>query len=509
MVDDAQAVVQPQTEGPVIQTRSFSKGLLLTVSSTGVSVISLFLETMLAARSLPTDHYGVYVLLLVVVMFYGVLVDFGAKTAVTQMIAGGDRERQTALVNTALIFRLLVVIILAGLIWLVGDWQAVFDPSRSLLQYSAYIPIMLAVMTFDELLLSILQGFQMYKPLAIAQVLRSLLRLMLTTVFLVVFHMGVLALIYSWMISYGICIIYEFIMVPTRKWMSLDRPLLGELLRFGMPLQGTRFVWFLFARVDVLLLGTLGGPVMVAFYGVASRVPDALQRLAESYFAVYFPTVSSLLSTQRRQQAHWFLNHSLRLISFLAALAALVAVVFNREIVTLLFSEKYVDSAPVFALLMVAFHMTFTANLMGYTLTAAKRAGLSFGTNLLRVVTHIASDLVLIPLYGSAGPSVASNISGYVNSLANVLMLRHIGIKVEAWPYVKQTALLLGCVALFVLVQPQSFMLRVGIVILFAAANLLLATISFDDFSLILPGRVVRRRRAMSGETIAEVPVNS
>jgi PST family polysaccharide transporter len=469
-----------------------------------VVVISLFAETMIAARVLSTTDYGIYVLMLAVVNFFVTAVDFGFKAAVTQMIASGDRDEQAALANMAILARVVVVVAMAVLIWLVRDVLLLFDPSGDLLRLASLVPVLLAVLSFDELLLSIVQGFQLYQRLAIAQISRTLLRLILSAVFLLVLHDGVQGLIYSWIIAYGLAIIYEFFAVPVPKRIVFRKALFIELLRFGMPLQGNRFLWFLFSRIDVLLLGTLVGPMGVAYYSVANKVPDALRRLADSFIAVYYPTVSALFSNKRVKHAHWYLNHSLRLVSFLTALAALVSVVFGREIVILLFSDKYLISIPGFGLLMVAFHLMLTVNLLGYTLTAARQAVKSLAANVLLTITQAITDWLLIPPLNFVGPAVAGNLSALLNMPVNVLMLRRIGVQVAVSPLIKQTVLLLAFGGLSWWLEPQSLVIRGGIVLIYIAACILLDAISIEDLSLVVPERILRRRVVLPAEAVGE-----
>ena len=72
------------------------RGLVLTGAGSLASLVFLFLETIIAARLLSTDAYGSYVLLLATVNFLVMAIDFGCKTAVTQLIASGNRARQEA-----------------------------------------------------------------------------------------------------------------------------------------------------------------------------------------------------------------------------------------------------------------------------------------------------------------------------------------------------------------------------------------------------------------------------
>jgi O-antigen/teichoic acid export membrane protein len=490
-----QPVTTPMTEQRSSNTGSsgFRRGVYFTGSASTVNIVLLFVETMIAVRLLSTANYGVYVLLIAVVNFFVVAVDFGAKTAVTQLIASGDQSRQSAFANTALAFRLLVIAVISSLIWLGEDVLLLLDQSRALLQFVGYIPLMLLVASFDELFLAMLQGFRAYHQMAVAQITRSVLRILLTIVFLVVLKMGIVALIYSWIISFAISSIYQYLVLPVSKRAVFQRAVLGEILRFGFPLQLTRFLWFAFRRVHVLLLGTLAGPASVAYFEVAARIPDALQRLSESYTAVYYPTVTSMLAVGNRKQAGWLLDQSLRLVSFATALAALMTVLFSRQIVTLLFSERYLESAPAFGLLMIGFHMTFIVNLMGYTLTAAGYPGRSLGENITRATVNILADLLLIPVFGFIGPACATILAGYMANPVAVWLLRRSDITVTVSPYVKQTLLLMVCAAFFWWIQPVEISYKLSMAILFVMLNVALSTISWEDFNLIVPAAVTRR----------------
>ncbi len=476
----------------------FRRGVLLTGAGSAGNVALLFLETMFAVRWLAAEDYGIYALLVATVNFLVLAIDFGGKSAVTKMIAGAERAQQVALASGALVFRLAIAAAFAGVLWLGQSLLLLLDPSGTLRSYAGYLPLMLTVASFDELLLAILQGCRAYRPLAVAQILRSVLRLLLTVALLALFDLGVVALVYSWLLSFAVSIAYQFAALPLPKRFVWRGPLLGELLRFGLPLQVTRFLWFVVRRVDVLLLGILAGPVGVAYYSVAARVPEALQHLSESFIAVYFPTVASLLAKGERRQAGWVLNRSLRLLSFLGALVALSAVVFGQQLVVLLFSDRYEGSSLAFALLMIAFHMTFLATLMGYTLTSAGYPGRSLGQNAARSAVHLVADLLLIPALSFVGPAYAAVISSYATNPMAVLLLRRSGVAVTVAPYVKQTGLLLLCAALFWWLQPTGFAYKAGILALFLALNLLLATVCRDDLGLLLPARASGRLRARS-----------
>jgi O-antigen/teichoic acid export membrane protein len=371
------------------------------------------------------------------------------------------------------------------------------DPAGELAHYTAYIPVLLAVASLDELFQAILQGFQAFQHMAIAQIVRSLLRLCLSIVFLVVLRLGVMALVFSWVISFTISSVYQYFVLPIPKRIRWQRSLLGVMLRFGFPLELLRVLSYLSNRVDVLLLGAFVGPTGVALYNIAATLPSALMRLAESYVAVFFPTMAALLAEGNRRQATWMLDHSLRLCSLTGALAALGTVVFSKEIITLLFSEKYAASSLAFAMLMVAFHMMFLLILMGYTLTAAGFPKRSLGQNAVNVLLTVLLDLLLIPLLGFIGPAFQQLISSYATNPVSVWLLRRSGIRLTVTHYVKQTMLLWLCAAFFWWTQPSGLTYKLAIIALFVVLNAALATISVEDLKLILPDAVTRRVKSL------------
>lgn len=484
-----------------VPTASMQRGVMYTGSGLAVMIAALFAETMIAVRALTPESYGSYALLVVVVNMLVVLVDFGCKTAVTQLIASSDHDRQRAVVRSALLFRIAVLATTTTAIWLGGGILGRLGVPQVIVQYIGYVPVLLAVASVDELLLAMLQGFQSYSRIAVAQTIRSVLRLCLTATFLVLLDLGVAALLYSWTLSFAASSLYMYLLLPgarrpgtpRRAGFVAERRLLGELLRFGMPLQASRLLWAFFRQVDVLLLGLIAGPASTAYYAVASRIPDALHRLAESFTAVYFPTVASLWSQRKLGAISEILNRSLRLISFVSALMALGAVVFGAEIVELLFSATYAPSSVAFALLMLAFHVTLLLNVLGYTLTAVGQPGRSLVENVARTGLNIAGDLVLIPVLGFLGPPAALLISVYTVSPFAVWLLRRSNVPLEVAACVRQTLLLLLCALGYWWFTPSDLAVRGGVVALFVALNLLLGTVARDDLTLLLPDRFFRR----------------
>jgi O-antigen/teichoic acid export membrane protein len=160
---------------------------------------------------------------------------------------------------------------------------------------------------------------------------------------------------------------------------------------------------------------------------------------------------------------------------------------------TLLFSEKYAASAPVFAVLMIAFHVMVQINLMGYTLTSAGYPSRSLGINVARTVQTVLGSILLIPIAGFIGPAYARLIAYYTVSPISLSLVRRSGIAVAVMPYLKQVGVLVFCAALAWWMNPLPVSLRGAVLLVFLVLSFALSTVSRADLQLVLPKRIVNR----------------
>lgn len=475
---------------------SFSKNVLLSASGSAATIVLLFIETIFAARVLPQADFGVYVLLITNVSFWVMILDFGLKTSLTQILASSDRAKQLGLLSTSLIFRVVIISVFGVAFWLV---QGFFFKEAALAGLAPLIPVLLLVMSFDELLYGLLQGLQKYKALAISQFIRSIARLMITVLLLSVFNLGALGLVYSWLISYLISVTWQLFVLPDTYTFRFHRPLFSEVFRFGLPIYLGRFFWFTSIRVNIFLLAFFLGPAAIAIFDVASRIPQAVQRFVDSYIAVYFPSVTSLLSDSNTLEAQDMFNKSLRLLSFFLGLGVLFITLFQKEIIVLLFSEKYAASAPIFSLIMLALHIINLVTIMGFTLTAAGYPWRSLAQDALKAVVIVLANALLIPRLGVTGAAVASVIAAYVTIPFTAWLLGRSGVKTQFLPIVMQTSLLLTGYLLSYALQPDALFTKLSILLVFVLLNVALSYIRLEDFDLLIPKAVLKRFRFSHG----------
>jgi O-antigen/teichoic acid export membrane protein len=487
------APVPPQLsrpQPPPGQAGQFRRGVASVGGGSLVSVAALFIEAVIVARALPISDMGVYVFFQATLALLIIAVDLGFRTTAAQFLAAEtDPERRASLVSSMLLLRLLVVALVSVVVVVLSPSLARAFDMPDLTALMVYLPIVLALSSLDELLSGMLQGFQRYRPIALAQMLRSAVRLGLSALVLVVLGGGLPALVASWMVSYGASALLQYACLPGPRRFGLDWPLIKRAVQFGTPLQATRYLWFAMQRINTFVLSALTGPTGVAFYDVAGRVPQGLIRLTEAYYAVYHPSLSTRFARHERVAASRMIEQSLRVFGFGLLMLTWGSILFGRELIVLLFKARYADAAPAFAIMLLGLSLATSINLMGYALTASGHPGKSFLVNLLRSTASVAGAFLLVPLTGFIGAAYATLAAQVVTVPLAWWYMRRQRLPAHGNVHLRQYIAAALLLAAFIWLPPLGFGLRLGLLAAFPIVALGLGLIQLGDFSLLIPER--------------------
>lgn len=466
---------------------AFSSRVIKGVMSTGfaslVTLVSGFLNIMIAVRFVPREHFGVYILLQVLVSSLSALSDLGVNLSTTKHLAGQDEEGRFSIVNTILGFKLLVALFVGLTTFLCGNLLYGLFNSQLFFNIAVFIPVLYIMENLCSLMGSMLQGFHHYRKMAVAQIILSVAGIFFIIVFVVLLRLGLMGLIYARLLSLLFCFSYQVMPFVRRITMRFDKGRFKEIFYFGFPLGLNSILSFIFLRIDTLLIGAMLNPLQVAYYGTSTKIPDASRNLFESSFrSVFFPNMSELFSRGNNMEAKTLLANSLRLVSFLALFCTLVIILFRREVVGLLFSVKYLDSAPILSLLMIALSIGLIGNILGTSLVAAGHSKLPVMINLVDTAVSLTANLVLIPMFGVIGAAYAAILARALTNPVNVWFLKRNGIEVRVTEYLRPALIFAVCMVIYVTTGSGGILMNISIIILFLAACLGFSVIRRNDF---------------------------
>jgi O-antigen/teichoic acid export membrane protein/glycosyltransferase involved in cell wall biosynthesis len=174
-------------------------------------------------------------------------------------------------------------------------------------------------------------------------------------------------------------------------------------------------------QLGAVLVSRWGGDEAAAEFGVASRFLVPVAVLLASYASVVQPAAARLATVSIEAMGE-FLARGLRLIIALALPTAVGAMLLGRELLSLLFGERYAGAAPalgLFAASVIPFGVVMIAS-RGLIATGRQRIDLL--GNLVAVIVNVAGNFILIPRFGAAGAAAAQLLS--LSAMAAVEVLR-------------------------------------------------------------------------------------
>jgi O-antigen/teichoic acid export membrane protein len=466
-------------------SRFISGALSVGAGSLSVMITGL-LGVMVIARYLPAEVYGAFILIQVIALFLTRITSFGLNLSVARFVSGTeDPVERRQLVNSAICFRLLTFPVIGLLILLVEPLLSMLFDVTAIDTLYVYILLIFVLASLEQVVKAILQGLFLFKTIAKFDLIASFLGLTLLIVFVLVLDLGLVGLVYAKAASSATALVFGYLVIPTPRRIELNVGLLTRMLKFGFPLQLNDVLTFFFLRIDTLMIGALLGPAQIAYYEIARKIPESISGLYEAFRVVFFPFISKLLAQKERLRAANMMNHSTRLLSFFTISGALVALFFGREIITLLFSDQYAESAYTFVVLMVGLTFAFTDYTLGYTLVAAGDADKPVYINIVHTAVTLLGNFLLIPIFGIFGAALA-NVAGFaVANPLNVFFLRRRQIEVKARNYLTPILIFGGFALLNLLLDLEGFWIKAIMFVLFLAAALLTSVITQRDLQTV------------------------
>ncbi len=450
---------------------------VLSLSSGSVVSLLLGLGTFtIAARFIPQDEFGIYFILITVVQLLENVSDLGLRLSAPKFLsAASSQEERGRIVRTMISTKLVATgLMVLAIIFMKPLILFFFD--RTLLEpIYIHLPFLYLAMSMDQFYGAIMQGYHLYTRMARLMVIFSVLQFLLIVIFLWPAHMGVHGYILAITISYSLSTLTRIVITPGPLLPSLDLKQFKDIMAFSYPLAGNNILAFAYRRLDILIVGAIMSPEMVALVGVARRLPETLERLYTSFFSVYFPHVSELLGQGKTEAAGEFINKTLRLMTVVTCLGTVFTLCFSEEIITLLFGGAYTRVAPLLDLFMVAFTVSQTSSVMGYAILARGRSIYTPVLSIIESTINIAGNFALIPTMSFMGTGVARMISVSLSNIAHLYYSHRAGLAARSREYTSIFGLLCAALAAKYLLPFDYLTVRLGLFGLTLAALLILS----------------------------------
>lgn len=451
--------------------RNFIKGSAAASMGTIVAMAFQFLSIVIITRYITKDEFGIYVLIIVISTFLDAVSGLALEQSLVKFIASADDLERRSTFIPVLIIRIILIVSAIILVVLFGNFlMPLFNFTAT--EFLYVIIILFILSSFRGLFYNLLQGMNLFKKYASVQTITSIVRVALILIFVYFNDLTLTNVLLVEILAVTFTVLLQVALIPYKEvfhW-NVNLKNIKKILNFSIPLYFSGISYFVQTQVNVFIISAYLNPVSIANYDVSGKIPQASAKAFQSFIIVFFPNLSRLLSLGERDSALILINRSLLTFSIVINLLLLVSFLFNKEIILLLFSDKYLDSSLAFSFMMVAFYLTAMSNIMGYSLVSAGLPSITLKVNIAAGAINLIGAFLMVPLWGFMGAVYSILLTGFASLLFHYLYLNKYNMHIDLISFIKPTLITITALLLYYPFIPDNLIFKIILLIVYFIA---------------------------------------
>jgi len=398
-----------------------------------ISKIGALAFTIILARLLLPELFGLYSLALSTILFFTCFTDFGVGVAVVRFVSkvvGKDKKKAKAYLKYLFKIRIFLTffsaILLAVLAKLIAENYYNKPIFLALLAGSLYL-LLISIITFLD---GLFQSTNNFKYPFFKEVIFQILRLLLAPLIILVslryafsanvslfFIILVLSLCYFLALLFLFFIMKKKIIFLQAKKQNLSKDEKKQVNRFILPLSFMAFAGVVFGYVDIIMLGRFVFSEFIGYYRAAfSLIISAAAILGFAGVAVL-----PLFSKLKEESLEKAFKKTARISILISVAGAIFTLIFASVIIKIIYGTEYLSAVLIlryFSLLLISLPLTGLYNT--YFISRGKTkiiAILSVCATILNIVlnyTFITIGMKYGMMQAIAGAGIATILSGYI-----------------------------------------------------------------------------------------------
>lgn len=269
-----------------------------------------------------------------------------------------------------------------------------------------WIPIGLAYLFVQNLLIGIYE-FKIYN---LIEIVVKLLNLTLISLVIVlnnisvenIFSMGLISMFFG--LIWVVIVLYK--KFPKHPKISIQ--LFVNNITYGFKAYLAALFSFMVLRIDLIMIQYMLGPKQAGYYSISATMADMVYMLPVVVGTVLFPKLSALSDVNQK----WAITRKIAfIIGCVMLIIILIATIFAKYIITILFGNTFIPAVSPFIWLMPGiFMLSINTIYMNYFASMGMPNVTVYAPGLTSIV-NILLNFKLINLYGIEGASLSSCIS--------------------------------------------------------------------------------------------------
>ncbi len=273
-------------------------------------------------------------------------------------------------------------------------------------------------------------------------VLVRVLVLILTLVLFFVYERSFRSVVYAM----GFAEIINGILLSIRVMPSLeinyrliDKPLIAEMLKFGLPLIPAYMITWVLTSMDKMMLRSISDFTQLGLYGAAFKIVTILG-IIQTCFTLFWTPVAYRWY-EEGANPNRFRDIS-KFVAFLMTGMCMGLLLF-KDLVVLILGKSFGETIHIFPFLLLSPIMYTISETTGVGIGLVKKTSYNIVSSLVAALINVVLNYTLIPIYGGIGAAIGTGISYIGFFWARTLIANKIWQTFNLLPYAAYSVLII------------------------------------------------------------------
>ncbi|PEJ59486.1 polysaccharide biosynthesis protein [Bacillus sp. AFS002410] len=274
-----------------------------------------------------------------------------------------------------------------------------------------YFYILLFCQLLNTILLQFIRGIGKVKLFAFTGIISALILLITASVLLLIFNMGIDGYFISLIASNLVSCFILFIFGDVKKFINftnLKPEITKEMLLYSVPLIPNAMMWWVMNASDRYMITYFVGISANGLYAVANKIPSLLNVINSIFFQAW---QMSAIEEADSNNKSIFYSKVFNIISSLMFISTSILIVLLKFIMKIFVAEQFYESWKYSPFLFLGVVFSCFSAFLGTNYIAAKDTKGVFKTSIVGAFINLILNVLLIPLIGINGASIATMIS--------------------------------------------------------------------------------------------------
>lgn len=275
-------------------------------------------------------------------------------------------------------------------------------------EYSITIILLFMSTMFYTYLQDVVRGLGDSKFYAGIGVVNSVIMLICEAIGLIIFHMGVLALLVSKVLANIICIVlllFKKSEIQSVFSSKISAPIMKPLLIYSAPLVPNTICWWIVNSSNRYIILSFLGTSFNGLFSMASRFPTVLTTIASIFFLAWQETAIKEYNTPERDI---FFSAVFQKYYVLLYTLCICAIPITRIVIELFVAAEYKQAWYYTGFLYMGAAFSALCSFLGMGYQISKETGKSFVTTVYAAIINLLVNIGLVQFIGLHAASIAT-----------------------------------------------------------------------------------------------------